>query len=412
MSTPTPPLPPTSATALAETAGRKRLLFISNGYGEDSIAAEIIRQLPDGVVAEAYPTIGEGLAYRNICAVVGPRAEVASEGWRNVKGSVLRDLFTGTPATILPGLAFGRRIRRHYDRVVVVGDIVGVAGCFACGISGVVYLDVYKTGYGRLYSPLERWLIRRTAATTFCRSDRLAAPLRQAGMDGRCAGNVMMDAISYGEYDFAARRTRPTAVALLPGSRQYTVESFALQIGALRRLPADKRPDIFLAAAGSVSLEALAKGAGLIVKGPITGEAGDGGALVDGELVVHVARGAAGNLIEGADVVLSQAGTATIQALGLGRPVITFINRRDRKSRVADEAALFGEARLVLPAEVDRVAAALEGLLDSPDERRRLGEIGRVRIGSPGAIHAIIDAILERKPKGAAGELEGQLAST
>ena len=404
MSMPMPLSSPISATALAEPGGRKRLLFISNGYGEDSIAAEIIRRLPAGVVAEAYPTVGDGLAYRNVCAVVGPRAQIASEGWRNVKGSVLRDLLTGTPATILPGLAFGRRVRRHYDKVVVVGDIVGIAGCFACGIGKVIYLDVYKTGYGRLYSPLERWLIRHTAAITFCRSDRLAMPLRNGGMDGRYAGNVMMDTISFGEYDVAARRAKPTVVALLPGSRQFTVESFALQIAAIRRLPADKRPDIFLAVAGSVSVEALAKRAGLAVKGPITGEAGDGGALVDDDLVVHVARGAAGNLIEGADVVLSQAGTATIQALGLGRPVITFINRRDRKSRLRDETALFGEGRVILPADAGRIAATLEGLLDNGGERARLGEIGRARIGGPGAIYAIIDAILERE-KAATQEL-------
>jgi hypothetical protein len=109
---------------------------------------------------------------------------------------------------------------------------------------------------------------------------------------------------------------------------------------------------------------------------------------------VHVTRGATGNVIEGTDVVLSQAGTATIQALGLGRPVITFVNRRDRKSRVRDESALFGEARLVLPADADRLAATLEGLLDSPDERARLGEIGRARIGGSGAIHAIIEVIV------------------
>jgi uncharacterized protein (TIGR03492 family) len=383
-----------SATALAESGGRKRLLFISNGYGEDSIAAEIIRQLPANACAEAYPTLGEGLAYRNVCPVVGPRAQVASEGWRNVKGSVLRDIVTGTPGKVLPGLAFGRRIRDHYDRVVVVGDMVGVMGCFASGIRRIVYLDVYKTGFGRLYSPLERWLLRRTAATVFCRSERLAAPLRAAGVDGRCPGNVMMDTIAYGEYDVAARRRRPTAVGLLPGSRQFTVESFALQVAALRRLAADKRPDVFLAAAASVSLEALAKESGLVVKGPITGEAGDGGALVDDELIVHVTRGAAGNVIEGADVVLSQAGTATIQALGLGRPVITFVNRRDRKSRVRNETALFGEARVVLPPDAGKLANTLDGLLADPAERARLGEIGRVRIGGSGAIHAVLEAIV------------------
>lgn len=379
----------------AEPAGRRRLLFISNGHGEDLIAAEIIRRLPPHVVAEAYPTLGEGLAYRNVCAVVGPRAELASEGWRNVSGSVLRDVAAGGLKTILPGLRFGRRVRHHYDRVVVVGDLVGVAGCHAAGIGGIVYLDVYRTGHGRLYSPLERWLIRRTACLAFCRSDRLAAQLRQVGMDARCVGNVMMDTVSRGEYDVAARRIRPTAVALLPGSRQFTAESFALQVAALRRLAPERRPDVLLAAAGSISLEVLARGAGLARKGPVTGEPGDGGTLLgeDG-LTVHVGRGVAGNLIEAADVVLSQAGTATIQALGLGRPVITFVTRRDRRSRVRDENALFGEARLVVQPDPEVIAARLQDLLDRPEERERLGAIGAARIGGPGAIDAIIAAIV------------------
>jgi uncharacterized protein (TIGR03492 family) len=398
MSMPTRRSPPSSVMVLAEAGSPKRLLFVSNGYGEDSIAAEIIRRLPAGVIAEAYPTLGDGLAFRNVCPIVGPRARIASEGWRNVRGSVRRDLFSGSFSTVLPGLAFARRIRNHYDRIVVVGDLIGVAGCFVSGIGDIVYLDVYKTGYGRLYAAPERWLIHHTAATTFCRSARLADCLSKRGLDARFAGNVMMDTISRGEYDMAARRTRPHAVALLPGSRQFTVESFTLQVEAIRRLPEVKRPDLFLAAAGSISLEALARGAGLTIKGPITGEAGDGGALVDEELTVHVGRGIAGNLIEGADVVLSQAGTATIQALGLGRPVLTFINRRDRRTRVRDESALFGEARLVLDPDVAILAGTLERLLDDPAERQRLGTVGQTRIGGPGAIDQIITAILDCGP--------------
>ena len=396
MSTPPRRSRPTTVTALVDSAGPRRLLFISNGYGEDSIAAEIIRRLPKGVIAEAYPTIGEGLAYNNVCAVVGPRAQLPSQGWRNVRGSLARDIVSGGRGAIMPGLEFCRRVLGHYDRVVVVGDIVGVAGCYVTGHRDVVYLDVYKTGFGRLYWPIERWVIGKTASTVFCRSDRLAAPLRQDGVDARCVGNVMMDTISYGDYDVAARRTRPQAVALLPGSRHYTVESFTLQVEALSMIAPDQRPDIFLAAAGSVSLEALAKGAGLAMRGPMTGEAGDGGTLSGAGLTVHVARGAAGNVIEAADVVLSQAGTATIQALGLGKPVVTFINPRDRQSRVRDENSLFGDARVVVPPVAERVAESVEKLLSDPKERLRLGAIGRNRIGGPGAIGTIIDAILRQ----------------
>jgi uncharacterized protein (TIGR03492 family) len=100
-----------------------------------------------------------------------------------------------------------------------------------------------------------------------------------------------------------------------------------------------------------------------------------------------------GNLLAASDLVMSQAGTATVQALGLGKPVITFINPRDRRSRFNDEQMLFGEARVVVPAETQAVGAALRTLLDSEEERRRLGAIGRRNIGGPGAIDAILDAL-------------------
>lgn len=377
----------------SQPSGSRRVLFISNGHGEDSIAAEIIRRLPRRVIAEAYPTLGSGSALSEVCRIVGPRAHLASEGWRNVKGSIGRDVATGGLGTILPGIRFVRQAVRHYDRVVVVGDMVGIAGAFVAGVRGVVYLDVYKTGYGRAYWPLERWLIGRTAGVVFNRSETLAQSLRDRGIDARFAGNVMMDTISYGDYTAHARRRAVRAITLLPGSRQFTAESFALQIAALRLLPPDQRPDIFLAVAGSVDPSDLGRAAGLDYSGPMTHEAGDLGVLSDATLTVHLARGAAGNLIAASDLVLSQAGTATIQALGLGRPAITFVNPRDRSSRFADESALFGAARTVVAPDAEAIAAALEALLRDGAERERLSILGRSRVGGTGAIDAIINEI-------------------
>jgi hypothetical protein len=82
-----------------------------------------------------------------------------------------------------------------------------------------------------------------------------------------------------------------------------------------------------------------------------------------------------------------------VQALGLGRPVITFVNPRDRRSRFADEQKLFGAARTVVDAEAGAVGLALTDLLRDDAGRARLGAIGRERIGGPGALQAILAAI-------------------
>ncbi|MDB5474185.1 MAG: hypothetical protein JWP99_1488, partial [Devosia sp.] len=54
---------------------------------------------------------------------------------------------------------------------------------------------------------------------------------------------------------------------------------------------------------------------------------------------------------------------------------------------------LFGEARIVVPAEAPALGSALRRLLEDGEERRRRGAIGRQRIGGPGAVEAIIAAL-------------------
>ncbi len=209
-----------------------------------------------------------------------------------------RDIATGGLATVPPALNFLRKVNGKYDRVVVVGDMVGVLASFIAGHRGMTYLDVYKTGAARLYSGLERWTIKQSCKTVFCRADNLARSLEHIGIDARSAGNVMMDAIPNGDYDARARRTRPLAVTLLPGSRALTAESFALQVDALRSLPADMRPDIFLAVAGSVSVDELARHTKLKRTPMLSAEPSDLGELSDGDLTIHMARGSAmGNLL-------------------------------------------------------------------------------------------------------------------
>lgn len=379
------------------SAKRQRYLVISNGHGEDAIAAALVKRLQPLAHVEAYPMIGSGKAYDGICPVVGPRATLASEGWRNVKGSLRRDIINGGLMTVPPALKFLRSARGRHDRIIVVGDMVGVLACLVTGNRDLFYIDVYKTGAARLYSTAEAWAIAKTCSTVFCRAEPLAQLLAKRGVDARYAGNLMMDAVPRGDYDAKARRKSGLAVTLLPGSRALTAESFAIQVGALRMIALDKRPDAFLAVAGSVNVDELARIAGLRRTAMLSGESADLGELSDGELTVHMARGEAmGNLIEASDLVMSQAGTATVQALGLGRPALTFINPRDRRSRFNDEQNLFGAARTVVTADVAEVGAALSRLLDDEAERSRLSAHGQERIGGPGAMEAIVTALTTR----------------
>ncbi|HHY51573.1 MAG TPA: hypothetical protein GYA10_17715 [Alphaproteobacteria bacterium] len=371
----------------------RRLLVISNGIGEDSVGAEIVRRFPRTLVADAYPTLGEGRAYRNACPVVGPRARLPSEGSRVRRGTIVRDILGGLPRAIGPALRFLRSARTTYDGFLVIGDFIGVGACWLSGIRDVVYLDVYHTGYGRDYFFIERQIMKRTCATVFCRSPRLARTLQAIGIDARAAGNVMMDTIPSSDYDAGRRRLRLKAVTLLPGSRDATVANFALQIEALAMLPDELKPDVFVAVADGIDPMAMAAAAGLVFHGPGGRERADVGRLSGRGLHVHFARGALRQLVEESDVVLSQAGTATIQALGLGRPVITFVRSTDRRKRFIEENRFFDNARVLVEAEPADLSRAVQRLLEDDAEVERLGAIGRERVGGPGVIAEIIGVL-------------------
>jgi uncharacterized protein (TIGR03492 family) len=362
----------------------KTLLVITNGIGEDSVGAELVRRLPPTIKASAYPTLGSGAYYDGVCEIVGPRATLASAGSRVAQGTIAKDVRGGLLGTVPPGLAFMHRARNAYDRVLVIGDFIGIGGCFLTGIRNVTYVDVYKTGYSRPYLGIERWVIRQTCRTVFTRHQSLADSLEHDGVDARAVGNVMMDTIPRSDFDAASLRTKPLAVTLLPGSRDLTAANFALMADGLRHLPAEVQPDIFLALAGGIDPEDLARAASLTWTG--LGFTGD--------LTIHAARGALGNLVANSDVVLSQAGTATIQSLGLGRPVITFVRPGDRMKRHLDENKLFGESRLLVADDANEISTALTMLLRDDVERVRRGEIGRERIGAPGAIDRIIETLV------------------
>jgi uncharacterized protein (TIGR03492 family) len=266
---------------------------------------------------------------------------------------------------------------------------------YLTGHRDLVYVDCYKTGAARLYSGMERWVIARSCRTVFCRADNLAAILTKSGVDARSPGNLMMDTIPHGDYNAGARRTRPLGMTMLPGSRGQTAENFARQVAGLRKLDPASLPDLFLAVAGDVEVEALAAAAKLSRTSLLGTDSDDLGTLSDGTITVNMLRGRAmGNALAHSDIVMSQAGTATVQALGLGRPVISMTNPADRQSRFLDEQALFGAARIAVPDDPDSIAHALAMLLTSPDERLRLGAIGRQRIGGPGAIHAVLDVLV------------------
>lgn len=357
-------------------APRRRVLLISNGHGEDSIGAAIVRRLHDFEV-DAYPTLGDGKAYAGVCPIVGPRRHLPSQGLRR-KGSLASDARAGFG--IGNAVRFMRTNGDDYDDIIVVGDLVGVALCWWSGVRVRLYLDVYKSGRANSYSLLERWIIRRTCDLVLTRDTILAQQLQKAGIKARFAGNVMMDTIPDADYDATALRRHPLAIALLPGSRVDAPANFALQVEALRKVAGIADVDLFAAIAPGTDVEELARVSGLAA----------GPDVLAGDLIVHLSQGALASVFAASDVIMGQAGTANLQAIGLGKPVVSFLIDDAREARRARIAALTGESRIVVEKNAEALARAVSGLLTNDADRARRGAIGKERMGPPGAIDAIV----------------------
>ena len=182
-------------------------------------------------------------------------------------------------------------------------------------------------------------------------------------------------------------------VLLLPGSRVVAGENLNVQVEVIERLIQVPVPDVFVAVAPGIQAEQLERQ--LLAKfRPVKSAQKDYlGILQVRNVKLHLVCGALGDLVENADVILSQAGTATQQAVGLGKPVVTFNRPDNRPKRMADEQALMNEGRILAMPDPAKLAQIVDRLLHDPAERERRGAIGRQRMGGSGVLNAILEEV-------------------
>ncbi|MBI3998916.1 MAG: hypothetical protein HY355_07770 [Armatimonadetes bacterium] len=367
-----------------------RVLFVSNGYGEDLIAAEIIRYLP-GVAVTAYPLVGTG-AYPPQVPLLDPRRAMPSAGFSFRAG--LRGLGADLAAGII-GLWFAQRRtlarqRGGYHLVVAVGDwyclwMAGLASPRVAFVSTAESVRITPFGF------LAKVGLRRFARRVFARDPETAEALAAQGIPAVATGNVMMDLVRPAGERFPVPPEAPV-VTLLPGSRQDAVENAALLARAADAIAAEVPQVRFLMAlaptvpAGSVVERLKTLGRAL---GPDERSFAIGGAHM-------VLTTAFADAVERAAMVMGFAGTAHEQAAGLGRPVVACPGPGTQfgPEFLKTQHRLLGDALMRARGWQEASAAAVR-LLRDPDERQRRGAVGRSRMGLPGGARRIAEALLE-----------------
>ena len=403
---------------------QKPVLLLSNGHGEDLSGAKIAEALmARGIAVEALPLVGHGRPYRQAGVPVLGRTRECSTGglgYTSLAGQ-LREIWEGQWTYLVGRLLWLARHRRRFQRVVGVGDLLAVLGAWLGGPGAAVYLVAYSSHYeGRLRLPWPCGALLRSPRTVQIWSrDALTAHQlsAQLGKQVVFAGNPFLD----GVMEVSQATPQGQSLALLPGSRMpEALQNLSLMLQVVSRLPIALAKGqqqgqplrIQAALVSSLTAEAIET-----MAAPLGWQLDPGRSLLRrGPWQVELGWGQFAAILNRADLALASAGTASEQAVGLGKPVLQLCGRGPQFTATFAEAQrrLLGPgvscatgkpgSAAVLQATADLAAQHLAAQADpeaGPAWRRQLAALGAERIGAAGGSAQIATAIMDRIPAAA-----------
>ena len=394
----------------------KALLFISNGYGEDSVSARIagaFRRAHPGCAVAGFPTVGGGAFYAESCIELAGRGpELPSEGFVRNPGDFLRDIRNGfLNKTLRLGRDLARAAKR-FDYLVMTGDpyLLLFTSIFArferekkvfIGVQQSEWYDTRKP-FKHHYSALERLWLRRRAGLVFVRDSRTEEYLRGKGLlHVLSAGNPMMDC-----FDLSGRRVFPagkTLIGVLPGSKLEAYDNLDVTFEVIRRLAGARSDLVFaFALAKNLSMETIVRrfclrkrdaprrrASGAETRAVFRMEGCSADLILSHEIF--------GDVINESSALIGTSGTANEQAAGMGKPVFGFWGKGPQitKKFLTAQKKLLGPSLFLFPPEPERIAA---GILRTIGDEKLLSEVkmnGIVRMEGRGSIPIIVRTIAE-----------------
>lgn len=398
----------------------QRILFLSNGHGEDLNGSLILRALQQAapeLELAALPIVGSGAAYQKLgVPLVGPTQAMPSGGfnyvvlgrllnpanWRrnlNV-GNLIRDLFSGLLTLTWGQIQAVRRYGPSCELLFATGDIVPILFAAITGRPFMVFLVSTSSYYeGRAVVPLlaMQAMRSRRCRQVFTRDAFTAQDLQRRGLSKAVfAGYPIMDVLTPTGQSLGLRPDQPM-IALLPGSRlPEAVANLGLQLQLCEAI-AQRQPAQFRAALvpsiDDEQLAALAAAQGWQVLAP--------GHLAKGEAVVICRRDAFSDILHQCALAIGMAGTAVEQAVGLGKPVVQIIGNGPQFTYPFAEAQmrLLGPSVVTIgkrPADaalLGEAAAKITAILQDDAYRQQCQLNGRERVGTAGGAAAIAAAV-------------------
>lgn len=304
----------------------KRILFISNGHGEDNNSASLIQAL-----GKLCPTIdlgglaivGEGSAYKRVhVPLIGPTQPMPSGGFSYLNRlRLLQDIQSGLIGLTLAQIKALRTYAPSCDLVIATGDTVGQFFAYLSGRPFFSFISPLSSLYeGKLYvGPIINHILRsQRCQGIFTRDPYTAEDLQRQGLTkARFGGIPSLDDLVPTGKDLQLTSDCPM-VALFPGSRlPEAVDNFRLQLQLVEEIvKIQPFPLAFRAALVPKVMAQLAE----IARG--AGWKHYFGVLTKGNAIIRCYDDAFADIICTCTLVLGMAGLAVDQSVAMGKPVI------------------------------------------------------------------------------------------
>lgn len=354
-----------------------KILFLSNGHGEDVIAARIINELK-GEEISVLPIVGKGSAFEgHNVNIIGDRRAMPSGGfvYQNL-AVMLKDMFSGLIGNTIGQIKLLKEMRGKFDLVVSIGDIVPIVGALMTKTRFIFIGCAKSCYYDYNYTPWEKYFLRKFCSMSFPRDKITHEQFLKWGIKSAYAGNPMMDGLEpTGETFGISQGTK--VVGALPGTRDdanlnmENICNTAKEINKIADRNNEKIEFLVAAAPGADTSSFKTTPNMRIIKDSFS------------------------DVINRSDIVLGLSGTGNEQAAGLKKPVISFPGRgvQYTSAFAKRQKQLLGEALVVTGDDPLNTASVIWVLLHDEQKAGKMGQAGSERMGNPGASKAIADFI-------------------
>ena len=370
----------------------KKFLFVTNGHGEQAIAARIATELDTigDFQMDHLSLVGDDVAASALLRPVGPRRKMPSGGliaMGNVR-NFLQDLRAGLATHTFAQLRYLRSINDRYDLAAAVGDTFAYVMTRRAAAKKTVFVGTAKSVYVARYGPGELRALR-SADAIFVRDAATANDLCARGAQASAPGNVIVDLF---DEDTESSTIAGNTLAIFPGSRESAYGDAVFAASVVRTLK-KKLPYVRASLSIAPGLDAQRFAQVLRDDGwdvlSMSAPSNPFTLAVGHEVVITAWTGSPGAMLKDAQLVLGQAGTVNEAAAARGIPVVAFHRSSSANWYRRRQRGLLDGALMVMTGSENSVAGQLLSLLRDESRRRAMSAIGRDRMGPPGGARSI-----------------------